>query len=138
MKDFTNHTNMCTYTHTPASLWMDDLKSMFYHLNRNGRRNKEYHIIRNSCLIAFSSGHPAKGMRFIIQRKAIGRVSLYIRNISHFFQFIHGMMSAECLFSSISLERAVATHSSTLAWKIPWMEKPGRLQSMGSLRVRHN
>ena len=77
-------------------------------------------------------------MRFIIQRKAIGRVSLYIRNISHFFQFIHGMMSAECLFSSISLERAVATHSSTLAWKIPWMEKPGRLQSMGSLRVRHN
>ena len=30
------------------------------------------------------------------------------------------------------------SHSSTLAWKIPWMEKPGRLQSMGSLRVRHN
>ena len=29
-------------------------------------------------------------------------------------------------------ERAMATHSSTLAWKIPWMEKPGRLQSMGS------
>ena len=32
----------------------------------------------------------------------------------------------------------MATHSSTLAWKIPWMEKPGRLQSMGSLRVGHN
>ena len=30
------------------------------------------------------------------------------------------------------LEKAMATHSSTLAWKIPWMEKPGRLQSMGS------
>ena len=29
-------------------------------------------------------------------------------------------------------------HSSTLAWKIPWMEEPGRLQSMGSLRVRHD
>ena len=29
----------------------------------------------------------------------------------------------------------MATHSSTLAWKIPWMEEPGRLQSMGSLRV---
>ena len=29
-------------------------------------------------------------------------------------------------------------HSSTLAWKIPWTEKPGRLQSMGSLRVGHN
>ena len=32
----------------------------------------------------------------------------------------------------------VATHSSTLAWKIPWMEEPGRLQSMGSLRVGHD
>ena len=36
------------------------------------------------------------------------------------------------------LEEGMATHSSTLAWKIPWMEEPGRLQSMGSLRVRHN
>ena len=32
----------------------------------------------------------------------------------------------------------MALHSSTLAWKIPWMEEPGRLQSMGSLRVRHD
>ena len=36
------------------------------------------------------------------------------------------------------LEKAMATHSSTLAWKIPWTEEPGRLQSMGSQRVRHN
>ena len=36
------------------------------------------------------------------------------------------------------LEKAMAPHSSALAWKIPWMEKPGRLQSMGSLRVGHN
>ena len=35
-------------------------------------------------------------------------------------------------------EKAMAPHSSTLAWKIPWMEEPGRLQSMGSLRVGHN
>ena len=33
------------------------------------------------------------------------------------------------------LEKEMATHSSTLAWKIPWMEEPGRLQSMGSLGV---
>ena len=32
----------------------------------------------------------------------------------------------------------MAPHSSTLAWKIPWTEKPGKLQSMGSLRVRHD
>ena len=36
------------------------------------------------------------------------------------------------------LEKAMAPHSSNLAWKIPWTEEPGRLQSMGSLRVRHN
>ena len=36
------------------------------------------------------------------------------------------------------LEKARAPHSSTLAWKIPWMEDPGRLQSMRSLRVRHS
>ena len=36
------------------------------------------------------------------------------------------------------LEKAMAHHSSTLAWKIPWTEEPGGLQSMGSLRVRHD
>ena len=36
-----------------------------------------------------------------------------------------------------SLEKEMATHSSVLAWKIPWMEKPGGLQSMGSQRVGH-
>ena len=35
-------------------------------------------------------------------------------------------------------EKAMATHSSTLAWQIPWMEEPGRLQSMGSLRVGYD
>ena len=35
-------------------------------------------------------------------------------------------------------EKAMAPHSSTLAWRIPWTKEPGRLQSMGSLRVRHN
>ena len=36
------------------------------------------------------------------------------------------------------LEKEMATHSSILAWKIPWMEEPGGLQSMGSQRVRHD
>ena len=36
------------------------------------------------------------------------------------------------------LEKEMATHSSTLAWKIPWMDQPGRLQSMGSQRVGHD
>ena len=63
---------------------------------------------------------------------------------------IHGIFQARILkwvaiafsmlynFYAIILEKAMAAHSSTLAWKIPWMEEPGRLQSMGSLRIRHD
>ena len=36
------------------------------------------------------------------------------------------------------LDKEMATHSGTLAWKIPWTEKPGRLQSMASQRVGHD
>ena len=36
------------------------------------------------------------------------------------------------------LEKEMATHSNILAWRIPWSEEPGRLQSMGSQRVRHD
>ena len=47
-----------------------------------------------------------------------------------------------CTFLSFVMnhqpEKAMAIHSSTLAWRIPWTEEPGRLQSMGSLRVRHD
>ena len=50
-----------------------------------------------------------------------------------------GKLPTYCLpnLRALSLEKAMAPHSSTVAWKIPWMEEPGRLQSMGSLRVRH-
>ena len=39
--------------------------------------------------------------------------------------------------SEDSLEQEMATHSNILAWKIPWIEEPGTLQSIGSPRVRH-
>ena len=41
-------------------------------------------------------------------------------------------------FLELTLEKSMAPCSSTLAWKIPWMEEPGRLQPMGLLRVRHD
>ena len=46
-----------------------------------------------------------------------------------------------CIYVGICVyisEKAMAPHSSTLAWTIPWIEEPGRLQSMGSLRVGHD
>ena len=45
---------------------------------------------------------------------------------------------AELWMSSYLTEKVMAPHSSTLAWKFPWTEEPGRLQSMGSRRVRHD
>ena len=47
-------------------------------------------------------------------------------------------MSIYLVNMSYALEKEMATHSSILAWKIPWTEDPGRLQSMGSQRVRHD
>ena len=41
-------------------------------------------------------------------------------------------------FTDIAFGLSMATHSSTLAWKIPWTEEPDRLQSMGWLRVGHD
>ena len=49
-----------------------------------------------------------------------------------YFHFVIGIQVRNVL------EKAMATHSSTLAWKIPWMEEPGGLQSMGSLSVGHD
>ena len=65
--------------------------------------------------------------------------------ITYWFQIkkgVHqGCIFSPCLFNLICRvhpEKAMAPHSSTLAWKIPWMEEPGRLQSMGSQRVGHD
>ena len=69
-----------------------------------------------------------------LQRISISSLTLsIIYNLSTFK--IKSLIS----LSSLSLtEKAMAHHSSTLAWKIPWMEEPGRLQSMGSLGVGHD
>ena len=58
---------------------------------------------------------------------------------------VHGVAKSQTQLSDFTftfhfhaLEKAMATHSSVLAWRIPWMEKPGGLQSMGSHRVGYN
>ena len=71
--------------------------------------------------------------------------SIYLVSNSH--ALLHKILTAMtelmclwtfCILLGRSLEKAMAPHSSTLAWKIPWMEEPGRLQSMGLLRVGHD
>ena len=60
-----------------------------------------------------------------------------VTECNHRQTICHFLLSPKRLFHS-PREKAMATHSSTLAWKIPWTEEPGRLQSMGLLRVRHD
>ena len=61
-----------------------------------------------------------------------------------FLGFPGGSVSKESAYNAGSLgwedplEKVMTPHSSTLAWKIPWVEEPGRPQSMGSQRVGHN
>ena len=54
------------------------------------------------------------------------------------FVAVSFLVSLLSVFQQLTLEKAMATHSSTLAWKIPWTEEPGRLQSMGSQRDGHD
>ena len=56
------------------------------------------------------------------------------------FNDMHHYVIIQRIFNTLKIlsEKAMAPHSSTLAWKIPWVEEPGRLQSMGSWRVGHD
>ena len=66
-------------------------------------------------------------------------ISFKFLSPSPFFYFPqYTFQKLDFLYLFMCLEKAMATHTSTLAWKIPWMEEPGGLQSMGSLRVGHN
>ena len=70
-------------------------------------------------------------------------LSCFVLFLSCLFQVIHPFKNRESkpidlLLFRAWLEKAMAPHSSTLAWKIPWMEEPGRLPSMGSRRVGHD
>jgi len=70
--------------------------------------------------------------------KTGGRVDLanglYFNN--HCFKVTEALIISRHL--AIQSEKAMAPHSSTFAWKTPWTEEPGGLQSMGSLRVGHD
>ena len=70
-------------------------------------------------------------------------LSCFVLFLSCLFQVIHPFKNRESkpidlLLFRAWLEKAMAPHSSTLAWKVPWTEEPGGLQSMGLLRVGHD
>ena len=75
----------------------------------------------------------------------LGMIQVLVKEYKRWWEKKIFMKNLQCLSrwsiicSYVNLtEKAMALHSSTLAWKIPWTEEPGRLQSMGSLRVLHD
>ena len=95
------------------------LKSLLQH------HNSKASILQRSAFFIVQLSHP-----YMTTEKTIA----FTRRT-----FVDKVMSL--LFNMLSrlvMEKAMAPHSSTLAWKIPWTEKPGRLQSIGLLRVRHD
>jgi len=87
-------------------------------------------------------------VKFIVERQRLTKIETYI--LLHTEQFalwpLHLQIQEKLIFQSVQhftcynrvAEKAMAPYSSTLAWKIPWTEEPGRLQSTGSLRVGHD
>ena len=73
--------------------------------------------------------------RLEVVKQEMARVNVDILGISELKWTEMGEFKSDDHYIS---EKAMAPHSSTLAWKIPWMEEPGGLQSMGSQRVRHD
>ena len=82
-----------------------------------------------------------KGFDFLSHFKHVGKDSSkqYKSNLAQKEKHLPTIQEirVRSLGSEDLLEKEMTTHSSILAWKIPWTEKPGRLQSMGSQRVGH-
>ena len=74
--------------------------------------------------------------RLILYRPRIKRTSLVSQMLKRLS--IMQETQVQSLGQEDPLEKGMATHSSTIAWKIPWMEEPGRLQSMGLQRVGYD
>ena len=72
----------------------------------------------------------------IIKNYKISRTSLVAQTVKHLPIMQETWVQSLCWEDP--LEKEMATHSSTLAWKIPWTEECGRLQSMGSLRLKYD
>ena len=75
-------------------------------------------------------------MAVVLFGDVLNKSSWYVSVLQSIFSVVH--VVPRKYFSVVPKEKAMAPHSNTPAWKIRWMEEPGRLQSMGLLRVGHD
>ena len=102
------------------------------HTDWKSRAGKRFHASRDQ---------KKAGVAILISDKIDFKTKAVKRDKEAHYIMIKGSIQEDITIINIyapNMEKAMASHSSTLAWKIPWTEEPGRLQSMGSLRVRRN
>ena len=115
-------------------LW-DTLDSIFPPLVKKGHfQAKWWHCERSLPAMPFSSSL-SMSLPLLPTHSSILEIHDAFVCLWHLPEFA---FSRDCLFLCLFILTSMAPHSSTLAWKIPWTEGPGRLQSMGSLRVGHD
>ena len=140
---------VCSYTRIISSfILLKVWKEEYEYLELFGHRSVKL-TIRKECSLYWTSrgifqvvviglNHLCDvfpSLRFPIFISAVGFITTEIgRGILNIKLIVPYLIN----FSIICSEKVMASHSSTLAWKIPWMEEPGGRQSMGSRRVRHD
>ena len=97
-----------------------------------------YHLSHQGSPINYTSikNYIKNKMSFTVKCYLKYRTSLVAQTVKHLSTMRETWVQS--LGREDLLEKEMAIHSSTIAWKIPWTEEPGRLQSMGSQRVWHN
>ena len=83
-------------------------------------------------------GHLMQRTDFLEKTLMLGKIEGRMRRVQQRMRWLDGITDSTDMSLSKLLLKEMATHSSILAWKIPWTEEPGRLQSMGLQRVGHN
>ena len=91
----------------------------------------------NKTLIKLNIFQPLKGLKYWYMLQCGWTLKIFCQVKAASQKGPHSTCYV-CVLLNICMEKAVAPHSSTLAWKIPWTDDPGRLQSRGSLRVGHD
>ena len=108
-------------------------------VNSRGCTAAHWQILQGSCVLAEPALHLLSSLKVLTIQ-----LFLFFLGLGAVGGFDHGVTKVLQSSTHLGTEKnllpcsAMAPHSSTLAWKIPWTEEPGRLQSMGSLRVGHN
>ena len=123
----------------PSFPFSQSLPSESFHkplnlLHQKGRHTENHNHRKLTNLITWTTAFSNSVKQSVMPRRALtSLVAQMVKNLSTMWE-----TQVRSLSQEDPLEKEMATHSSTLAWKIPWTEKHGRLQSMGSQRVGHD